>query len=307
MAGSALTADYRTREGAKSPRQKSAQKTGSSGPPAGQAESIDQHIIRLDHLLAAFIGRLHDGQFDARAVTGIKQVSAELRMLERHRLETRERENQLVPKERHERVVTTFARIVVEENQAFAPRLPETIEAAACGVADNQATRLSDVDPTRLGMVLQTIKGDDDELLGLIGYTEREVDALISSMASDLITALGERYHQAPSFLQGVQSADPEHAYTAVTVPDYLEKLKGRRAEILLGAVISTIADRSAHLRRHAGDLEAARVEQLFHSALAAKDFRAAIEVYWELIALADASPAAIRDDRDTCRDRLLV
>lgn len=96
-------------------------------PPADQGEAIDQHIIRLDQILAAFISTLHDGEFDARAVTGIKQVSAELRMLERHRLEMRERENRLVPMDRHQQIMATLSRIVVEEIQAFAPRLPERI------------------------------------------------------------------------------------------------------------------------------------------------------------------------------------
>lgn len=91
----------------------------------GKSEGIDQHIIRLDRILGGFIGTLHDGQFDARAVTGIKQVSAELRMLERHRVEMREREDQLVPKDHHERVVATVAGIVVEEIQAFAASSPE--------------------------------------------------------------------------------------------------------------------------------------------------------------------------------------
>ena len=109
-------------------RPKSPRKSpGVPAPPAGQAESIDQHINGLDQILAAFIGTLHDCQFDARAVTGINQVSAELRMLERHRIEMQERENQLVPKERHGRLVATFTRVVVEEIQAFAPKLPETI------------------------------------------------------------------------------------------------------------------------------------------------------------------------------------
>ncbi len=98
-----------------------------AAPPGTTGEGIDQHIARLDQILAAFISTLHDGQFDARAVTGIKQVSAELRMLERHRVEMREREDQLVPKDRHERVIATIAGVVVEEIQAFASVLPEAM------------------------------------------------------------------------------------------------------------------------------------------------------------------------------------
>ena len=58
---------------------------------------------------------------------GTKQVSGGLRMLKRHRLEICEREEQLVPKDRHERVVAAFAWIVVEEIQAFTPALPEAM------------------------------------------------------------------------------------------------------------------------------------------------------------------------------------
>ncbi len=66
-------------------------------------------------------------------------------MLERHRIEMREREDQLVPKERHERVVATFARIVVEEIQAFTPALPEammSVLAEASLKVDDRTLRL---------------------------------------------------------------------------------------------------------------------------------------------------------------------
>ena len=59
------------------------------------------------------------------------------------------------------------------------------VEAAGRGVADKQASRLADVDRTLMGIVLKTIKDTDDELVGLVGYTDREVDALISAVASD--------------------------------------------------------------------------------------------------------------------------
>ncbi len=83
-----------------------------------------------------------------------------------------------------------------------------------------------------------------------------------------LITAIGERYH--------------------------LEKLKGRRAEILLEAAIITIVERSAHLRRYAGDLEASRLEQLYRSAMAAKDFRAAMQAHRELDGAVDGKPVIV-------------
>ncbi len=61
------------------------------------------------------------------------------------------------------------------------------VQAAARGVADNQASRLAGVDGTLMGLVLQTIKEADDDLAAAVGYTEREIDALISSMASDQV------------------------------------------------------------------------------------------------------------------------
>ena len=125
------------------------------------------------------------------------------------------------------------------------------IEASARGVADNEASRLSDVDSRMLGMVLQTIKGDDDALAGLVGYTECEVDALISSMASDHFIDEPQppkpRRGAPPTDAVGlaaeliVQWVPIDRLITAIGERYYLEKLKGRRAESLAAQTASAL------------------------------------------------------------------
>lgn len=113
------------------------------------------------------------------------------------------------------------------------------VEAAARGVADNQASRLSDVDDTLMGIVLQTIKESDEELAALVGYTERETDALIASTLPDqLIKQPKSRRGRRPSkpgdlWLLGdhrLLCGEKDPAYCDVIVARY-ERFTGRKAK----------------------------------------------------------------------------
>ena len=50
----------------KSPRKSPRDRTDPDAPPAEQGDAIDQHITRLGHILAAFIGTLDDGGLTPR-------------------------------------------------------------------------------------------------------------------------------------------------------------------------------------------------------------------------------------------------
>lgn len=96
----------------------------------GTGDSTTRHIRRLDAILSAYVDALYGGEFSPQAITGIKQVSAELRMLERHRMTMRQADDELVPRDEHERVVASIGRIIVDEIDAAAPTVPEAMLAA---------------------------------------------------------------------------------------------------------------------------------------------------------------------------------
>ena len=70
---------------------------------------------------------IHADSFDHRLVTAVKSVSAELRQLEVHRSQMRERDAQLMERDDHARILQTFARIVVDEINAWARSTPDIV------------------------------------------------------------------------------------------------------------------------------------------------------------------------------------
>ncbi len=86
------------------------------------------HIDRLDRLLEAFTDLLFNAQeFDPRLVTSVKAISTELRRLELHRLEMRQADASLMDRADHVRILGTFARLVVDEIQAWARSTPDAV------------------------------------------------------------------------------------------------------------------------------------------------------------------------------------
>ena len=89
---------------------------------------IEKHIDRLDLILEAFTDLLFTAQeFDPRLVTSVKLISAELRRLEVHRLEMRQADDKLMDRADHARILSTFARYVVDEIGAWARSTPDAI------------------------------------------------------------------------------------------------------------------------------------------------------------------------------------
>ena len=108
-------------------------RTGSSPPAAvtgnGSPTSEDDRLRRLDAVLEKFIDQL-DGEevnLDARVVSGIKQLSTELRMLDRHRREMLEADRLVMPRDEARRQLATIGRVVAEEIEAFVPTSPDIL------------------------------------------------------------------------------------------------------------------------------------------------------------------------------------
>ncbi|MEE9609515.1 MAG: hypothetical protein V3U03_17395 [Myxococcota bacterium] len=130
---------------AKSPRSRASSARGpgrrgrpAAAPPAaassnGDLGSQDSRLRRLDAVLGRFIEHLEGDQavnLDARAVNGIKQLSTELRMLDRHRREMLEADGRLMPRDEARRTLATIGRIVAEEIEAFVPSSPDLMLSA---------------------------------------------------------------------------------------------------------------------------------------------------------------------------------
>jgi len=106
-------------------------------PPAADEEpaedravetGIAKHIDRLDLILEAFTDLLFNAkEFDPRLVSSVKSISTELRRLERHRLEMRQAEAELMDRADHARILGTFARLVVDEVGAWARTTPDVV------------------------------------------------------------------------------------------------------------------------------------------------------------------------------------
>ncbi len=86
------------------------------------------HIDRLDLILKAFTDLIFNAkEFDPRLVNSVKAISTELRRLEVHRLEMRKAEAALIDRADHVRVLGTFARLVVDEINAWARTTPDAV------------------------------------------------------------------------------------------------------------------------------------------------------------------------------------
>ena len=105
-----------------------AQATADLDPLAEAEAGISKHIDRLDLILEAFTDLLFNAQeFDPRLVTSVKSISTELRRLDLHRLDMRKADAELMDRSDHMRVLGTFARLVVDEIQAWARSTPDGV------------------------------------------------------------------------------------------------------------------------------------------------------------------------------------
>jgi len=106
----------------------------------GELDGTVRHIDRLDGILEAFTDLLcNANEFDPRLVVSVKAISTELRRLEVHRLEMRKADSELMDRSDHVRVLGTFARLVVDEIEAWARSTPDHVVdcLTAAGVKTN--------------------------------------------------------------------------------------------------------------------------------------------------------------------------
>lgn len=96
----------------------------------GHDVAIDRHIRRLDVILEAFVETMYQGGYDRAAVTAIKQLSTELRQLERHRFDMREAERRTVGRDRYETAIGSIGQLVADEVGAFATVVPDRMLSA---------------------------------------------------------------------------------------------------------------------------------------------------------------------------------
>ncbi len=97
--------------------------------PAGDSERgiTDQHIQRLNHSLGGMVTVLHDGTYNCNLVHSIKQLSTELRLLEKHRLDMRNAYAELMMRHEHNHVIATLAQIIATEIDGHEPSIPEDL------------------------------------------------------------------------------------------------------------------------------------------------------------------------------------
>ena len=141
-----------------------------NGSPDDVNAGIEKHIDRLDLILEAFTDLLFNAkEFDPRLVSSVKSISTELRRLETHRLEMRKADEELMDRADHVRVLGTFARMVVDEIQAWARTTPDEVVDAL----------------TRVGVKLKAKR------------VIRELDEALEAKASELRTRITEAISQA--------------------------------------------------------------------------------------------------------------
>ena len=109
--------------------------------PAGDSELeiTDRHIQRLNHILDGMVTVLHDGTYSRNLVHSIKQVSTELRLLEKHRLEMRTANAELMTRHEHCNLITTLAQLIATEIDGLGHSIPENVlgalTAAGCTIS----------------------------------------------------------------------------------------------------------------------------------------------------------------------------
>ena len=97
--------------------------------PAGDSELgiTDRHIQRLKHILEGMVTVLHDGTYNRTLVQSITQISAELRLLEKHRLEMQTANAELMTRHEHRQRILTLARLIVTEIDGLGHSIPEEL------------------------------------------------------------------------------------------------------------------------------------------------------------------------------------
>ena len=109
--------------------------------PAGDSELgiTDRLIQQLNHSLYGMVTVLHDSTYNRDLVHSIKQISAELRLLEKHSLEMRTANAELMTRHEHRHVVATLAGLIATEIDGLEPSIPEdflgALTAAGCTIS----------------------------------------------------------------------------------------------------------------------------------------------------------------------------
>ncbi len=99
---------------------------GKNGPAGdSELEITDRHIQRLNHILEGMVTVLHDGTYNRILVQSITQISAELRLLEKHRLDMQIANAELMTRHEHRHLIMTLVRFIVTEIDGLGHSLPE--------------------------------------------------------------------------------------------------------------------------------------------------------------------------------------
>ncbi len=117
---------------------------GKKGPAGdSELEITDRHIQRLNHILDGLVTVLHDGTYNRNLVQSITQISAELRLLEKHRLEMLTANAELMTRHEHHRVIATLARLIATEIDGLGHSIPEdfldALTTAGCTISKPKA------------------------------------------------------------------------------------------------------------------------------------------------------------------------
>lgn len=91
--------------------------------------AVDRHVTRLSEVLTAFTAAVptDGGKIDGGLIRSIKEVSGELRQWEAQRAEMRARAARLMDREDHVRILGTFARLVIDELNAWSRSTPDAV------------------------------------------------------------------------------------------------------------------------------------------------------------------------------------
>ena len=90
-------------------------------------ELADIHIRRLNKSLTSMVTVLSEGTYNRNLVHSIKQVSGELRLLEKHRLDMRRANAELMTRHEHRHVMATLAQIIATEIDGHGHSIPEDL------------------------------------------------------------------------------------------------------------------------------------------------------------------------------------
>lgn len=114
----------------------------------GLTSVLERHISDMDALVGVLLQVMtgsgqQPARFDPRAVTMMKQTITEIRMAETHALQMRQADQQMIARERHNRICATLATVFRQDLELMVGRWPDVMLAkmteAGIAIADPAA------------------------------------------------------------------------------------------------------------------------------------------------------------------------